>query len=164
VESTLLSITILPGIATSARLQRTEPRKKVVALDPYFPEELDTPEFRALWDEWLAHRKAKKVSLTPQTLHRQMNMLRGLGLERAMACLNNSLTNGYMGLFEPRMPGVQKPKQEEDENTRLADLLKQQAEKRKAAQQEVERVRRERIGTPVTARGTADHGKATESR
>ena len=74
------------------------------ALDALIPEQLpanlDTPEFRTIWSEWQMHRKEKKHKLTESTRKRQLAMLSEWGVERAIAAINRSITQGWTGIFE----------------------------------------------------------------
>jgi hypothetical protein len=53
-----------------------------------------------VWDEWVQFRKEKKASLTPTTIKKQIQFLGGRGDPEIIAILNQSMTNGYTGLFE----------------------------------------------------------------
>jgi hypothetical protein len=60
------------------------------------------------WDEWLAYRKARRSAMTEQTFKRQVAMLTRLGATVARASLEQSMAQGWTGLFEPKRNG--KPK------------------------------------------------------
>lgn len=66
------------------------------------PKKLDTPEFRAAWDEWVQHRKEKKVKLTPTAISRQIAQCVAWGHDLAIASIRKSIMCGYTGLFEAR--------------------------------------------------------------
>jgi hypothetical protein len=53
-----------------------------------------------VWDEWVQFRKEKKAALTPTTIKKQIQFLGGRGDPEIIAILNQSMTNGYTGLFE----------------------------------------------------------------
>lgn len=80
------------------------------------PDELDTPDFRKVWEEWKAYRKEIKNRLPPTTRRRQLKQLAEWGLEAALKSIETSLTNGWRGLFPPE--DKKKPK----ENAALAAL------------------------------------------
>ena len=66
------------------------------------PKNIDTPEFRSLWDEWIDDRKSRKKSMTAAAARRQLSDLSGLGIAGAIASINQSIKNGWAGLFEAR--------------------------------------------------------------
>lgn len=80
------------------------------------PDELDTPEFRKVWDEWKAYRKEIKNRLSPTMRRRQLKELAEWGLETAIKSMETSMTKGWHGLFTPK--DEKKPK----ENAALAAL------------------------------------------
>ncbi len=70
------------------------------------PAVLDTPPFRAVWSEWLGARRDKKNPITARAAKMQFKTLVGIGLIRAVAALENSIANGYTGVFEPSKGSV----------------------------------------------------------
>lgn len=73
---------------------------------PPLPAELDTPEFGDAWSEWQRHRSERRSKLTATAAKRQIKMLAEMGVERAIACIRHSITNGWLGLFEAdKKPG-----------------------------------------------------------
>lgn len=80
--------------------ERTE-ANSVAAGDLVFPSNLSTPEFGAVWARWERHRKEKRQKLTPTTIESQLEMLSKLGVESAIASINQSIEKGWQGLFEP---------------------------------------------------------------
>lgn len=75
------------------------------ALACEIPASLNVPQFQELWMEWNAERKAKRKSLTPGAARRQLKFLEGLGLEAAMASINQSIEKGWVGLFAVKTDG-----------------------------------------------------------
>jgi hypothetical protein len=65
------------------------------------PASLNAPTFQGPWNEWVEARKAKRgVKEWQPFFQRQLDkQLAPLGLQQAIACLEYSITNGYMGLF-----------------------------------------------------------------
>ena len=84
-------------LAKTGRSAKKKPRKKAAA--PAMPEVLDTPAFTAKWDEWLAYRKQQRWSTKAPWQLRQLNMLAKHGPEIAMAAIENSMNQGYQGVF-----------------------------------------------------------------
>jgi hypothetical protein len=64
--------------------------------------ELDTPQFRKSWAEWLEYRKQIKKPLSPLSQQKQLNKLKFWGSARAVAAINHSIANGWIGIFEPQ--------------------------------------------------------------
>lgn len=52
------------------------------------------------WSEWEQYRKEKKQKLTPSTVKKQIQFLGGRGDPEIIAIINQSITNGWTGLFE----------------------------------------------------------------
>ncbi len=75
-----------------------EPNKKR-PLTVEYPPELDTLEFKKTWGEWEQHRIEKKSKLTPSTKKSQLKKLAKLGGETATAMLEQSIQNGWTGIF-----------------------------------------------------------------
>ncbi len=70
------------------------------------PQELDTEAFKEAWHRWERHRREKHQKLTPSTLAAQIKQLASVGTVRAIAMIENSIGNGYTGLFEPNQSGT----------------------------------------------------------
>lgn len=87
--------------------------KKPAKFDPRtvpIPPELDHPEFRDIWAIWITVRTAKgaKGKITHEhTVHAQFKKLVPLGPVLAAACVNDSIANGWQGLFPDKFkPGA----------------------------------------------------------
>ena len=65
------------------------------------PDSLASPEFQEVWSRWERHRREIGHRLTPTTIASQLKKLESWGSERATAALENSIENGYQGIFEP---------------------------------------------------------------
>ncbi len=73
---------------------------------PPIPPELDTLEFREAWEGWLKYRRTeRKPSVKPHGAKLTFKMMIGIGPERAIAAINNSITHGYQGIVEPKNGG-----------------------------------------------------------
>jgi hypothetical protein len=64
-----------------------------------FPENLDTPEFLKVWNEWIQYRTEIRKKLTPSTVHRQLTTLSKLSVTEAIQTIEKSIENGWQGLF-----------------------------------------------------------------
>jgi hypothetical protein len=73
------------------------------------PDELNTPEFRKAWGEWGDYRKAIKKTLAKSTRTKQLKMLAGWGAPTAVRAIEQSITNGWQGLFDPHGKDKNKP-------------------------------------------------------
>lgn len=81
------------------------PKGERVGFDPsevFFPENLDTNEFRNVWRAWCSHRKEIKKVLTPTQCESQLSQLAAWGMDRAIAAINHTITMGWQGLREPQ--------------------------------------------------------------
>ena len=68
------------------------------------PLALNTPRFRDAWNQWEAHRREKRRALTPSTRKKQLVMLAKMGEELACQAIEESIKQGWQGLFEPKGP------------------------------------------------------------
>ena len=65
------------------------------------PEQLRTPEFQSAWCDFVKHRREIKKPLTPTQAEVAMRKLNGWGLAAAIEALENSVANGWQGIFPP---------------------------------------------------------------
>ena len=66
------------------------------------PSDLDCPAFREVWNDFLTHRKEKKKAVTPTNERALLKKLRSWGTSKAVDALQNSVTNGWLGVFPPK--------------------------------------------------------------
>lgn len=92
------------GNANAMLSDQTRTDKKKTPLPP-FPTSLDTPAFREAWAEWLDDRRQRRKTVTPRAAKMQFKILEPLGPELAIACIHDSIRNGYQGLFPERVTG-----------------------------------------------------------
>ena len=74
------------------------------APDLVFPENLNSPVFKELWNDWVEHLTQKRKKPTQKTAERQLRKLSQMGQAKAAESINNSITNNWQGLFEPKEP------------------------------------------------------------
>ncbi len=67
-------------------------------IEQAFPEKLDTPEFRAAWNEWWDHRKKAKKSITDGVRNRQLNILGKGDADQATAIVSKATEAGWKGI------------------------------------------------------------------
>lgn len=92
-------------VALAKQAAKVEQIAEAVEVDESvpFPANLDTPAFRAAWDEWTAYRRERKLSpWKPRTVKAKLAELSAWGAERAVAAIQSSIANGYQGIFEPK--------------------------------------------------------------
>lgn len=85
----------------SALEERREEKSKKTPLPP-FPTILNTTEFRTAWNEWTIFRGQLKKKLTTSTVTKQLAKLERFGLRAAIASIEQSIANGWTGLFPPK--------------------------------------------------------------
>lgn len=73
----------------------------ISAMPTEFPVELRTTEFRTAWMEWEKYKRESRKPLKPTTIIKQLKFLAGLGAVAAVASINQSIANGWVGLFAP---------------------------------------------------------------
>jgi len=72
--------------------------KRADALD--LPDNLKNDAFLNAWKDWLAYRRERRLSTKPMTLRRQAEMLSRHTVADACAIIEQSITQGWQGLFE----------------------------------------------------------------
>ena len=71
--------------------------------DIQFPANLQTDTFAKAWSEYLDYRKSAKFkSLQPASIKAQVLKLSGMGHDTAIEAINNSIANGWQGIFPPK--------------------------------------------------------------
>jgi hypothetical protein len=84
----------------SIRNIRKEPPTPLKGGLAVFPDNLQTPEFQKLWEDYEAHRRAKRAKLTNVARREALAKLSRWGPSRAIAALKHSLSQGWTGIFE----------------------------------------------------------------
>lgn len=79
--------------------EKPSARKDPVVVLPLL---LNTPEFIQAWTEWLADRKARGKTVTLRAAKIQLGKMELWGPAKAVEAINNSIANGWTGIFEPR--------------------------------------------------------------
>ena len=91
-----------PPQGETAPVVDSKPTKKKGSDLPSIPTELDTASFRAAWDSWLAGRRELHKPVTARAAVLQFKFLEKLGVTRAIESIEQSIANGWTGLFEPK--------------------------------------------------------------
>jgi len=71
------------------------------------PRKADLPfgdGFAEVWGQWCSHRSEMKKKLTKTSVGQQLKKLKNMGEPRAIAALQHSMANGWVGIFEPDRP------------------------------------------------------------
>ncbi|MCS7008541.1 MAG: helix-turn-helix domain-containing protein [Chthoniobacterales bacterium] len=63
--------------------------------------------YRAAWREFCEHRKQIKKRLTPLSVKKLIKILSGLSREDGIAAIEQSITNGWQGIFPPKNKSTQ---------------------------------------------------------
>lgn len=76
-------------------------KKRPIQPDPTIPPELNTPEFVKAWTDWLEHLRQKRSKPTSLAITRQLGKCQKVGVARAVAMIEHSMTSNWQSLFEP---------------------------------------------------------------
>ena len=89
-------------IDTETDIKQKQKKIKEKKVDVVFeiPEELNTPEFLRLWQEWQEHLKEKKTKTTSSAFKKQLEKLDGFGLKKALHTLNHCIEKSWQGIYE----------------------------------------------------------------
>lgn len=90
---------------TKSKLNLTKTESKRNEKPPDFPPSLNTPVFLEVWNNWIEYRKETKHKLTPSTIKSQLKMLEKFGSNIGSEMINQSIQNGWQGIFELRANG-----------------------------------------------------------
>jgi DNA-binding Lrp family transcriptional regulator len=74
--------------------------KKQSSVIGVIPEPLQTPEFETAWEEWCKYRTEIKHTMTERTAAQQLKKLSMLPVGVAVAMIEQSIMQGWRGLFE----------------------------------------------------------------
>jgi hypothetical protein len=92
------------------RIREEEGKKKEKAAPVahliVYPLNLDTKEFAAAWESWVAYRRERKLAtLKPMSVQAQLAKLALWGHAAAVESIRQSIEQSYQGLFEPKSAG-----------------------------------------------------------
>jgi len=69
-------------------------------IKPTFDVPFTDDELLDIWSEWEQHRKEKKQKLTPMSVKKQLKFLAGRSNQEIITIIEQSIRNGWTGLFE----------------------------------------------------------------
>lgn len=94
----------MPPHSDPNAIREEEIREEKIKVDKKKPRVLDLPfvsdEFYSSWIEWEQYKKEKKQKLTDSTAKKQLKFLSGWPEKIAILIINQSITQGWAGLFE----------------------------------------------------------------
>lgn len=93
-----------------------------------FPDNLNSEEFKKLWEEWVTHRKEIRHPLTPTQIDKQLKRLSELGIAAAVEALEHTIRNGWQGIRRPEQEIQKAPPpggQNNTPNARLREIEKE---------------------------------------
>lgn len=68
---------------------------------PPIPPSLNTPEFLAAWENFKAHREAKRAKITNLSATENFSDFQKWGVAKSIEAIHRSIGNGWTGIFEP---------------------------------------------------------------
>lgn len=92
-------------------------KELVIPFEEHFPESHKAEAFSNSWCEWIEHRKQKKSKVTESMAKKQLKFLGQFSVIESISSLENSMMNGYTGLFEPKQ--ILKKESRDEELDRL---------------------------------------------
>lgn len=76
---------------------------ELVRQDALFPKILQTPEFSAAWQDWLAYRRERRLpACKPKSIETQLRTLSEWGHDVAIVAIRESIRQNWQGLFLPK--------------------------------------------------------------
>lgn len=88
-----------PQVCDNGKPAKTR-RNRTDAPQSTIPPALDTEAFRAAFVEWRAYRREIRKPITPSSENRIFTKLERMGHDNAIASINQSIANGWTGLFD----------------------------------------------------------------
>ena len=84
---------------TKKRDTKVSPKESGLSFEELIPSQLKTVEFEIAWDQWCRYRREIRHRLSRTTAIRQLQQLARYPPAIAVAAIDNSITNGWLGLF-----------------------------------------------------------------
>lgn len=104
--------------------------KEIIREDKKSIYEFDVPlslssssEFMEAWYLWLKDRRERKKPVTSAAASMQLRKLEAMGPARAVDAIEASISNGWQGIFEPRLNSTDKPQTLYELKTKKETLL-----------------------------------------
>ena len=87
------------------KIKNKRKRKEPPTFTDLIPKDFNNHIFIDAWIGWVKYRREKKKSLTVSTAEKQIKLLSKVRLEQAVWTIDNSITNGWIGLFPDKYDG-----------------------------------------------------------
>ncbi len=126
------------GEAIDKKKEERRKKKNKEGFDPLkidFPPELGTGDFARAWIDWCAHRSEIKQKLTEKSVQMQIKKLSAHGPDVACKMIEQSIMNGWTGLFDLKGDGSQ------NAGPSISDAQRQEQKRLDAVEEE--RIRRQ---------------------
>ena len=83
--------------------ERKAKRERKTAQEmPAIPESLDTTAFQSAWSDFIDHRKSIRKPMSPKAATLNLNTCLTIGHDNAIRAIEQSIANGWTGIFEPK--------------------------------------------------------------
>lgn len=107
-----------PKEKTKKTETKVSAKESGLSFEQLIPASLKTIEFEIAWDQWCKYRKEIKQSITKSTAERQLDKLGRYPPVVAIAAIDQSITNGWSGLFPDKIT-VRLPAQKNRDYTKI---------------------------------------------
>ena len=92
-----------PKEETKKSRTKVLPKESGLSFAELIPSQLKTIEFEIAWDQWTRYRRETRKSLSVSTAAKQLEKLGRYPPAVAIAAIDESITNGWQGLFPDRV-------------------------------------------------------------
>ena len=95
----------LGGINPQSKVKETKPEetKPEIPFEKLLTDNMTNPNVKEAWARWCAYRKEVRKKLTKSTAEGQIKLLGKLEPQVIIATIENSITNGWQGLFPDKV-------------------------------------------------------------
>jgi len=104
--------------------EKSAPKKPKKSQPDEIPQNLQTPEFLEVWEEWKQHRREKKQTLTDTTKKKQLKSFSEVGPDVAVMAISDSIEKGYTGVFVKNFTGQNSTKTNKKPETPKGEPIK----------------------------------------
>lgn len=87
------------------------------------PSNLDVPQFRKAWNDFWNYRKSIKKPIRPESVETKLAELSEYGPETSIKAIQQSIGNGWQGIFPDRIAANANTQRPTAANTRTSDTL-----------------------------------------
>lgn len=85
---------------------KRKPKPKQTPEAVPIPASLDSPDFRAVWADWIADRRTRNKPLTELAARKQLDQLAPFGPQQAVEAVKKSIACGWSGVFTDKLKPV----------------------------------------------------------